>query len=79
MWLLYLSIRTIQKDLNHPDSQNGVITHLESEILECKVKRALGSITMDKASEDDGIPVQLFHILKDDTVHRTWTGNSFHT
>ena len=79
MWLLYFNIRTIQKDLHHPDSQNGVITHLESEILECKVKRALGSITMDKASEDDGIPVQLFHILKDDTVHRTWTGNSFHT
>ena len=60
--------RTIQKDLHDPDSQNGVITHLESENLECKVKRALGSITMDKASEDDGIPVQLFHVLKDDAV-----------
>ena len=66
MWLLYLSIRTIQKDLHHPDSQNGVITHLESEILECKVKRALGSITMDKASGGDGIPAQLFQVLKDD-------------
>ena len=60
--------KTIQKDLQDPDNHDGVITHLEPEILECKVKWALGSITMNKASGDDGIPVQLFQILKDDAV-----------
>ena len=49
-----------KKDLHHPDSQNGVITHLEPDILECKVKWVLGSITMNKASGDDGIPAELF-------------------
>ena len=57
-----------QKDLHDPDNHSGVITHLESDILECKVKWALGSITMNKASGGDGIPVELFQILKDDDV-----------
>ena len=56
-----------KKDLHKPDN-NGKITHLEPDILECKVKWALGSITMNKASRDDGIPVELFQILKDDAV-----------
>ena len=61
--------RTIQKkDLNNTDNHNGVITHLEPDILECEVKWALGSITMNKTSGGDGIPVDLFQILKDDTV-----------
>ena len=58
----------MQKDLYDPDDHNGVITHLEPDILECKVKWALGSITMNKASGGDGIPVELFQILKDDAV-----------
>ena len=57
-----------KKDLHDPDNQDGVITHLESDILECEVKWGLGSITMNKASGDDGIPVELFQILKDDAV-----------
>ena len=57
-----------EKDLNEPDNQYGVITHLELDILECKVKRALGSITTNKASGGDGIPAELFQILKDDAV-----------
>ena len=57
-----------KKDLYDPDNHNGVITHLEPDILECEVKWALGSITMNKASGGDGIPVELFQILKDDTV-----------
>ena len=52
-----------KKDLNGPDNHDGVITHLEPDILECKVKWALGSITTNKASGVDGIPVELFHIL----------------
>ena len=52
----------------HPDNDDGVITHLQPDILECEVKRALGSITMNKASGGDGIPVELFHILKHDAV-----------
>ena len=60
--------RTIQKDLHDPDNHNGVITHLESDILECEVKWALGSITMNKASGSDGIPVELFQILKVNAV-----------
>ena len=58
----------IKKDLNNTDNHNGVITHLEPDILECKVKWALGSITMNKASGGDGIPVEFFEILKDDAV-----------
>ena len=57
-----------KKDLHDPDNHNGVITNLEPDILECKVKWALGSITMNKASVSDGIPVELFQILKDDAV-----------
>ena len=57
-----------KKDLHDPDNHNGVITHLEPDILECKVKWALGSITMNTASGGDGIPVELFQILKDDPV-----------
>ena len=57
-----------KKDLNDPDDNNGMITHLEPDILECKVKWALGSITMNKASGGDGIPVELFQTLKDDAV-----------
>ena len=55
-----------KKDLHDPDNHNGVITHLEPDILECKVKWALESITTNKASRCDGIPVELFQILKDD-------------
>ena len=57
-----------RKDLHDPDNHNGVITHLEPDILECEVKWALGSITMNKASGGDGIPVELFQLLKDDAV-----------
>ena len=57
-----------KKYLNDPDNQDGVITHLEPDILECEVKWALESITMNKASGDDRIPVELFQILKDDAV-----------
>ena len=56
------------KDLHDPDNHNSVITHLEPDILECKVKWTLGSITTNKASGGDGIPVELFQILKDDAV-----------
>ena len=54
--------------MSHPDNHNGVITHLEPDILECEVKWALGTITTNKASGGDGIPVELFQILKDDAV-----------
>ena len=57
-----------KKDLHDPDNHNGVITHLEPDILECKVKWALGNITTSKASGGDGIPVELLQILKDDAV-----------
>ena len=57
-----------KKDLHDPDNHDGVIAHLESDILECEVKWASGSITMNKAREGDGIPVELFQILKDDAV-----------
>ena len=57
-----------KKDLHDPDNHDGVITHLELDILKCEVKRALESITMNKASGGDGIPVELFQILKDDAV-----------
>ena len=57
-----------KKDLHDPDNHNDVITHLEQDILECEVKWALKSITTNKASGGDGIPVELFQILKDDAV-----------
>ena len=55
-----------RKDLHDPDNHDGMITHLEPDILECKVKLALGNITMNKASRSDRMPVELFQILKDD-------------
>ena len=57
-----------KKDYHDPDNHNGVITHLEPDILECEVKWILRKITMNKASGGDGIPVELFQILKDDAV-----------
>ena len=57
-----------KKELHDPDNHDGVITHLEPDILECEVKWALESITMNKVSGGDGIPVELFQILKDDAV-----------
>ena len=57
-----------KKELHDPDNHDGVIIHLESDVLECKVKWVLGSITMNKASGGDGIPDELFQILKDDAV-----------
>ena len=57
-----------KKDLNDPDNHDGVITHLEPDILDCEVKWALGSVTTNKASGDDRIPAELFQILKDDAV-----------
>ena len=66
-WQEYIE-ELFKKDLHDPYNHDGVITHLESDILECKVKWALGSITMNETREDDGIPVVLFQILKDDAV-----------
>ena len=57
-----------KKDLHDPDNNDGVITHLEPDILECEVKRTLESITTNKANGGDGIPVEVFHTLKDDVV-----------
>ena len=57
-----------KQDLNDPNNHDGVITHLELDILESEVKWALGSITTNKANKDDGIPAELFHILKDDAM-----------
>ena len=57
-----------KKDLHDPDNHDGMITHLEPDIVECEVKWALESITTNKAGEGDGIPVELFQILKDDAV-----------
>ena len=57
-----------RKHLYDPDNHDGMVTHLEPDILECKVKWALGNVTMNKASGGDGIPVELFQILKDDAV-----------
>ena len=74
-----------EEDLNDLDNNNGMITHLEPGILECKVKWALQSITVNKASGDGGIPVKLFQILKDDAVkvlhsicHQIWKLSSGH-
>ena len=64
-----------KKYLHDPDSYDGMITHLESDILECQVKWVFGSITVNKASGGDGIPVELFQILKDDALkvlHSIW-------
>ena len=66
MWQEYTELYKI--DLHDPDNHDGVITYLEPDILECEVKWALGSITTNKSSGDDGIPVELFQILKDGAV-----------
>ena len=66
-WQEYIE-ELYRKDLHDPDNHNGVITHLEPDILECEVKWALESITVNKTSGGDGIPVELFQILKDDAV-----------
>ena len=66
-WQEY-TVEIYKKDLYDPDNHDGVITHREPDILKCKVKWALGSITTNKASGSDGIPVELFQILKDDAV-----------
>ena len=67
MWQKYTE-ELYKKDLHNQDNHDGVITHLEPDILECEAKRALGSITTNKANRGDGIPVELFQILKDDAV-----------
>ena len=60
--------KNYKKGLNDPDNHNGVVTHLASDILECEVKWAFGRIIMNKASKGDGIPAELFQILKKDAV-----------
>ena len=65
---IFYSFELYKKDLNDLDNHNSVITHLEPVILECKVKCALGGITTNKASGGDGIPTELFQILKEDAV-----------
>ena len=77
--------RTIQKDLNDPDDHGSVLTQIELDILECEVKWAFGSVTTNKASGGDGIPAELFQILKDDAVtvlqsmcQQTWKTSSGH-
>ena len=82
---IYISIIMIWSPLRDLDNHNGVITHLEPDILECEVKWALGSITMNKANGGDEIPVELFQILKDDAVkvlhsicQQTWKTQQCH-
>ena len=79
-WQVYTE-ELYKKDLHDQDNYDGVITHLEPDILECEVRWALGSVTMNKASGGDGIPVELFQNLKDDDVkvlhsicQQIWTG-----
>ena len=67
-WQEYIE-KLYKKNLHDPDNHYGVTIHLESDILECKVKGALGSITMNKAKGGDGIPAELFQFLKDDAVN----------
>ena len=69
--------RTVQERSSCPDNHDGMITYLESDILECEIKYALGSITTNKASEGDGIPAELLQILKDDVLNMpAYLGNS---
>ena len=73
-WKIYTE-ELYKRYLNDPDTHNGVLTHLEPDKLECELKWDLGSITMNKASGGDGIPAELFQILKEDDVkmlHSTW-------
>ena len=72
-WHEYIEL--YKKGLNDLDNNDGVVTHLGSDILECEVKWALGSITMNKTSGDDGIPVELFQIPKDDAVRVLHSAN----
>ena len=65
---MFEELQDSQGFLNDPDNHNGLVTYLEPDILECEVKGALGSITLNKASGDDGIPAQLLQILEDDAV-----------
>ena len=65
-WQRYTEL--YKRDLHDPDNHDGVITHLEPDILECEVRWALGSVTMNKASRGNGIPAELFQILKDDAL-----------
>ena len=74
MWQKYTE-ELYKKDLHNPDNHNGVITHLEPDILECEVKWALESITMNKTSGGDGILVELFQVLKYDAVKVLYSGN----
>ena len=67
-WQEYTEKLYKKKHHHDPDNHNGVITHIEPDILECEVKWALGSITMNKASGGDGIPAELFQVLKDDAI-----------
>ena len=67
-WQEYTEELYKKKDIHEQDNHDGVITHLEPDILECEVKSALGSITTNKASGGDGIPVEIFQIPKDDAV-----------
>ena len=67
-WQEYTEEQCKKKDLHDPDNHDGVITHLQPDILECKVKWAVGSITVNKADGGDGVSVELFQILKDDAV-----------
>ena len=74
-----------QKSLNDPDNHDGMVTHLQPDILECKVEWALGSIIMNKASGGDGIPAELFQLLKDDddkvlhsVCHQIWNISNGH-
>ena len=66
-WQEYIE-RLYKRGLNDPDNHNGVVTHLEPDVLECEIKWVLGSIAANKASGGDGIPAELFKILKDDAV-----------
>ena len=84
-WQEYME-ELYKKDLHDPDNHDGVITHLEPDILECEVKWALEKITTNRASGGDGIPVELFQILEDDAVkvlhsicHHIWTGKVHRT
>ena len=75
-WQEYIE-ELYKKNHHDPDNHSGVITHLEPDIMECKVKWVLQSITMNKASGDDGIPVEPFQILKDEAVKVLWFASEY--
>ena len=74
-WQEYTEV-LYKKGLNDPDNYDGVVTHLEPDILQCEVKKALGSITMNKSRAGDGVPVELFQIIKDDAGKPLTTGKA---